>query len=162
MDETHNNLLRELVVEHQLLALGVIVDGAPYVGQVPFALRPDGGGLLIHVSRLAKHTRGLGPNAPWSGLLQLGRQHQGDPFQVPRLTLEGQARPLGSEDDDYGAARAAYLAKLPSGAMTFQLGDFTLFDLRVTRGRLVAGFGQTLNLTVQHLREIVETEAEET
>jgi len=154
MDEGERQLLRSLVVERRLLALGVLVDGAPYVGQVPFALTADGGGLLIHVSRLAKHSRGLGPGASWSGLLQAGDDGHGDPFQLPRLTLEGRAQSLKPGSDTYQAARASYLAQLPSGAMMFQLGDFTLFDLAIERGRLVAGFGHTLNVTAQHLRQL--------
>ena len=51
MDEGERQLLESLAVERRLLALGVIVEGAPYVGQVPFALTP-GGDLLIHVSKL--------------------------------------------------------------------------------------------------------------
>ncbi len=144
--------LRGLAVERRLLALGVLVDGAPYVGQVPFALTP-GGDLLVHVSRLAKHSRGLASGAPWSGLLQVGDDGQSDPFRLPRLTLEGHAEPLEPGSERHGAARDAYCAKLPTGEMMFQLGDFTLFQLVVERGRLVAGFGHTLNLTSQHLRE---------
>ena len=159
MNEGERQLLRQLVVERRLLALGVLVDGAPYVGQVPFALNADGSGLLIHVSRLAKHSRGLSPEAPWSGLLQLGDDGAGDPFQLPRLTLEGRAQPLAPGKDSYQEARTAYLAHLPSGAMMFQLGDFTLFELAVERGRLVAGFGHTLNVTAQHLRTLVEPDA---
>lgn len=155
MDEAYRELLRILLVERRVLALAVVVDGAPYVGQVPYALRADGGGLLIHVSRLAKHTRGLHPGAPWSGLLGLGDDPDGDPFQVPRLSLEGTARPLDPVAAEYVEARGAYLAKLPSGATTFQLGDFTLFDLAIEKGRLVAGFGRTANVTPHHLRELV-------
>jgi putative heme iron utilization protein len=161
MDEAEGRLLRTLVVERRLLALGVVVEGSPYVGQVPFALAP-GGELLIHVSRLAKHSRGLGQGAPWSGLLQIGDDGERDPFQVPRLTLEGRVEPLAAGGKRYAAARAAYLARLPSGAVTFQLGDFTLFELGVERGRLVAGFGHTLNLTAQHLRELAGPQAAET
>ena len=161
MDEGERQLLRSLLVERRLLALGVVVDGAPYVGQVPFALTADGASLLIHVSRLAKHSRGLGPGASWSGLLQLNDERAGDPFQLPRLTLEGRAQPLAPGGDAYLASRASYLDRLPSGAVMFQLGDFTLFELTVERGRLVAGFGHTLNVTAQHLRELVESGASE-
>ncbi len=161
MDEGERQLLRSLVVERRLLALGVVVDDAPYVGQVPFALAPDGASLLIHVSRLAKHSRGLAPGAPWSALLQLGDDGQHDPFQIPRVTLEGRARPLEPGSDRYVAARETYLARLPSGAVTFGLGDFTLFSLEIERGRLVAGFGHTVNLTARHLRELAPPEADE-
>lgn len=160
MDEGERQLLRSLVVERRLLALGVVVEGAPYVGQVPFAVAPTGDGLLIHVSRLAKHSRGLASGAPWSGLLQLGDDGTRDPFQIPRLTLEGTAEPLEPGSDRYREARGAYLGHLPSGAMTFQLGDFTLFELGVGSGRLVAGFGHTLNLTARHLRELVAPESD--
>ncbi|MDH3402683.1 MAG: pyridoxamine 5'-phosphate oxidase [Acidobacteriota bacterium] len=159
MDEGERQLLKSLLVERRLLALGVVVDDAPYVGQVPFALAPGGGALLIHVSRLAKHSRGLAPGAPWSGLLQLGDDGTGDPFQLPRLTLEGRVAVPERGGERHAAARAAYLARLPSGAMTFQLGDFTLYELAVAKGRLVAGFGSTFNIGPDHLRLLGEREA---
>jgi len=152
MDDGERLLLRRLLVERPLMALGVLVEGAPYVGQVPCALTAEGA-LLVHVSRLAKHARGLSPGARWSGLLQLADGGHADPFQCPRLTLEGGVESLAPSDPRHDQARATYLTRLPSGAVTFQLGDFTLYELTVERGRLVAGFGRTLNLTAQHLRE---------
>lgn len=158
MDEAERSLLRSLIVERPLMALGVVVEDAPYVGQVPFALTAEGT-LLIHVSRLAKHTRGLTAGASWSGLFQGSDPGPGDdPFQLPRLTLEGRVELLAPGSERYDRARSTYLARLPSGAVTFGLGDFSLCELQVVRGRLVAGFGRTLNLTAQHLKELAGTD----
>ena len=64
--EAHR-LLRDLLDGTRLLALGVLVEGRPYVGQVPFAVWPSRGSLLVHVSALARHSRGLGDGARRSG-----------------------------------------------------------------------------------------------
>lgn len=139
--------LRTLLEGSRLLALGVLADSRPYVGQVPFAVWPGRGSLLVHVSALARHSRGLDDGKPWSGLIGATTDHASDPFQIPRVTLEGVARPIKADDEDYAEARAAYLDHLPSGRLHFSLGDFSLIELKVSKGRLVAGFGSTFNLT---------------
>ena len=74
-----------------------------------------------------------------------------------RVTLEGTVRPLPSTDEDYSPACEIYLERLPSGRGHFALGDFTLVELRVSKGRIVAGFGSTFNLSAAHLREAYES-----
>lgn len=146
--------LRALLQGSHLLGLGVLVEGRPYVGQVPFAVWPGRGALLIHVSVLARHSRGLGDGAPWSGLIGAAAAPERDPFQIPRVTLEGTVRRIDRAADAYAEARAAYLERLPSGHRHFALGDFSLIELEVAKGRLVAGFGSTFNLTTAHLRDL--------
>ena len=146
--------LRSLLEGSRLLALAVLVEGRPFVGQVPFAVWLERGSLLIHVSALARHSKGLGEGASWSGLVSAVSGIETDPFQVPRVSLEGSAHRLEREDDRYGEARELYLERLPSGRLHFSLGDFSLIELAVRKGRLVAGFGRTYNLTAAHLRAL--------
>ncbi|MCP4201459.1 MAG: hypothetical protein GY769_05930 [bacterium] len=146
--------MRRLLGGARLLALGVLAEDRPYVGQVPFAAWPGRGSLLIHVSALARHSRGLGDGAPWSGLVGAAAEPESDPFQVPRVSLEGTVRRIGRADNDYEEARAVYLERLPSGRRHFALADFSLIELEVSKGRLVAGFGSTFNLTAAHLRDL--------
>jgi putative heme iron utilization protein len=147
MEAADRELVEELLVGRRVLALSVLVDGRPFVGQLPFAVRPDFGALLVHASRLARHSRGLVDGAPFSALIQTRETDRDDPFQLPRLTVNGRVRALAPGSDEYNEAREAYLEKLPSGHITFSLGDFTLFALVVDQARLVAGFGRTSNLT---------------
>ena len=145
MDPDLRELLTRLL-DQRVLSLGVLIDGAPYVGLLPFARTADGGGLLVHASNLARHSRGLGDGADYSALLFLPEAAERDPLQVPRLTLTGRVARLERDSEECERGRAIYLARFPESARTFQLGDFNLYELRIDKGRLVAGFARTANL----------------
>ena len=61
--------LRELLDGQRVLSLAVLVDGAPCAGLLPFAALPERNGVLIHASRLARHSRGLAAHGRASVLL---------------------------------------------------------------------------------------------
>ena len=61
--------LEALLAGQRLLALGVVVEGAPVVGLVPYALAADRTALYIQASRLAAHSRGLETGSRWSGVV---------------------------------------------------------------------------------------------
>ncbi|MCU0621053.1 MAG: pyridoxamine 5'-phosphate oxidase family protein [Gemmatimonadales bacterium] len=143
--------LAALLEQRRVLALGVLVDGAPHVGLLPFARSSDGTTLMVHASRLARHARGLAAGAPFSALVHADDDREADPLQVARATLEGTVEPLPRGTSAYAEARARYLARLPSSAVTFELGDFQLYALRVERGRLVLGFAQALDVLPEDL-----------
>jgi hypothetical protein len=148
-------LVRALLTTPRHLALGVLVDGAPYVGLLPFAASPGLDGAWVHASRLARHTRGLGPGALYSALVHLGAPDV-DPLQVPRLTLLGVVEPLPREGPDHLAARAAYLARIPAAEPLFALGDFELYFLSFRSGRLIAGFAQARDVSPADLAEAAQ------
>ncbi len=150
MQAEAREILARLLTHQPVLALAVLIRGRPYVGQLPFAVWRERGSPLVHVSSLARHSRGLQEGAPFGALIGGAGE---DPFQIPRLSLEGTVHRLDPGDEEYAAARALYLARLPSAARHFQLGGFTLIELQVERGRLVTGFAGTYNLTASHLRQ---------
>ncbi len=139
-------LLLDLLTRQRVLALAVLVDGAPSSGLLPFAVLPDFSAALVHASRLARHTAGLIGGAPFSLLIHQPDDGQADPLQLARVTLEGAVEPLERQTAAYEAARHIYLAKFPAAAQTFTLGDFNLYRLPFMRGRFVAGFGRIYNL----------------
>ena len=61
---------------------------------------------------------------------------------LARVTFQGEARPIPVEAPIHAAAKRAYLARFPSSAQTFELGDFALFAIRPTTARYVGGFAQ--------------------
>jgi putative heme iron utilization protein len=144
--------LRDLFDNQRVLALAVLVDGAPYVGLLPFAMQPYGP--LVHASALAKHTAGLKDGAPFSALVHAPDHDDADPQQLPRITLQGKVRVYPKESDEYTAGRAAYLSRFPQSEQTFALGDFNLYGLVVESARFVAAFGRIYNLTGEILREL--------
>lgn len=130
-------------------ALGTLRDGAPFVSMVPVA--PDAGGLLIHVSGLAAHTRDLRADARMSLLFMAPLGADTDPLALPRLTLQGEAEELDRDSAAHADAAQRYLARFPQAEQTLGLGDFAFFLLRPHSGRLVAGFGQALSLGAQDI-----------
>src|SRR5262249_13169199 len=86
--------------------------GHPFASVMPYALA-DAGRPLFLISRLAMHTQNLERDSR-SSLLVAQPGVTGDPLGAARVTLMGEARPLGAEH--LTNARAAYLARHESAA----------------------------------------------
>ncbi len=142
--------LSELLLAQRLIALGVVADGAPIVGLLPYAVSDDRRALYVQASSLARHTRGLGPGAAWGGLIHQPDDGDIDPLRVPRLQLEGVVEPLSGQHPEFQAAARTFLRRFPQAAATLQLGDFGLYRLELHGGRMVLGFGQAINLSREH------------
>lgn len=142
MDPAPDPLLHALLAL-PVASLGTLHEGAPLVSMVPVARVPDGSGFLIHVSRMAAHTRDLVAD-PRVGLLFTAPLEGQDPLALPRLSLQGVAKAV--PDAERAAAGAIYLARFPRAELTLGLGDFSFFRIRPASGRLVAGFGRAQTL----------------
>jgi putative heme iron utilization protein len=147
-------VLKGLLSRQRVLALAVVVDGEPVIGMLPFASSPDFSALIVHASRLARHTRGLRDGAAFEALVHALEAPELDPLQIPRAMLQGRVVTLPDEGPEADAARTAYLGKLPSAEITLGLGDFRFFRLEIERGRLVAGFAQATGITKETLRQL--------
>jgi putative heme iron utilization protein len=143
-----------LLLGQRLVALGVVAEGEPIVGLLPYAVTEDHTALVVQSSSLARHSRGLAAGAPWSGMIHEPDSAGTDPLQVPRLQLEGIVDPLRGDRPEFPGAARAFLSRFPQAAMTLQLADFTLYRLEIRSGRMVLGFGRALNLSGDHFRDI--------
>lgn len=152
MAPEHAAEARALIAGARVLALGVLVDSEPHVGFLPYAVGEDPATLLVHASKLARHSRGLLPGAEFSALIHESDRGEGDPLQLRRVILQGRVIPLARDTGVYHEARARYLARLPTAEITFRLGDFALFALHVESGRYVGGFAQAVDLRGADLR----------
>jgi putative heme iron utilization protein len=56
MDAEQTQLLQALLTAQPVAALATLHKGEPAASMVPYALLPNGRGVVIHVSRLATHT----------------------------------------------------------------------------------------------------------
>ncbi|MFZ2492276.1 MAG: pyridoxamine 5'-phosphate oxidase family protein, partial [Thermoanaerobaculia bacterium] len=133
--------LLDLVTHRRTASLGTLHRGEPAVSMVPYALLPDGSGLVIHVSRLASHTADLLASPRVSVMIAAAEEEGGDggPQALPRIAIRGDAVELAGDEAD--EAREAYLARFPSAAPIFELGDFLLIAIRPESVRVIAGFG---------------------
>lgn len=157
MEDRDRQKLLELLVDQRVATLAVLIEGTPYASLVPFALDLASGTALIHASALARHSSGLAEGAPYALLVHETDSHPDtNPAQLARVSLEGTVRPLARNQADYELAKERYLSRFPKSAITFGLGDFTLFALRIDQARFVAGFGKTFDLAAEDLAAAIE------
>ncbi len=116
-------------------------NGAPWSSFVAYGVLEDGGPVLC-VSRLAEHGRNLQAD-PRASLLVVAPADGPDPLAAGRVTLAGLVRPGDP------AARAAYVAGVPSGDVYVDFGDFDLWVLDVQRVRWVGGYGRMASASAE-------------
>ncbi len=148
--------LRALLHAQRVATLGTLSeDGSPLVSMVPFALRTDEIGVVIHVSGLAAHTANL-RQRPAVSLLVMQPEVAGEPVHaLPRASFLGQAVALSSGSTAWQAARAAYLARFPEAEPMTALGDFQFFAITMRAARQVAGFGAARTLDDEDLAAVL-------
>ncbi len=142
-------LLKSLVIHVSNAALATIDGETPFVSMTPFAVLPDGRALIVHVSRLAAHTRHMHVS-PAVSLLVMEPEVPGKmPQGLARVTIQGRAHPLSESDPGYSVAKSQYLSKFPSAAELFLFPDFELVRIEVLSARLVGGFAQASSLSAE-------------
>jgi putative heme iron utilization protein len=118
---------------------------------VPFAVLPGGEAFVIHVSRLAGHTKDMLQDARVS-LLVMQPEGSGVAAQaLARVSIQGEAREVAAGSEEHARCREAYLARFPEAAPLTAFGDFSFFAIRPSQARFVAGFAQAMNVTGQTL-----------
>jgi putative heme iron utilization protein len=146
--------IRDLLDEQRVLSLAVIADGVPYAGLLPFVVLPEYAGVMVHASRLSKHTKGLGDGARAGVLLHEQYAPGKDALQIKRATFECVVRPLERKSDEWIEGRGWYLERFPDSRITFNLGDFTLYRLEFQQGLYVGGFGRAVDIEPGDLPKI--------
>jgi heme iron utilization protein len=155
MDPSEASEFKALLGRQTVAALATLHQSAPAVSMVPFALLPDGSGIVIHVSELAAHTKDM-LDHPSVALLVMGSpEASGSALALPRVGFQGEARRCDPELPEYAQARAAYLARLPEAEELFTFADFSVFVIRPASARYVAGPGRAMTLTAETLRDLL-------
>ena len=127
-------------------ALATVRDNVPLATWVALAPEDDLGGFLLHLSRLALHTRYLETNPRASLSLTEPDRGAGDPQELARVSLQGYIETIGRESAGYVAARERYLERFPAAAPTFEFTDFALVRFVAEFARYVSGFGRVHRL----------------
>ena len=137
-----------LLRERRTAALGTLRAGAPFVSMVPYA--PAAEGFVVHVSRLAAHTKDMLADARVS-LLVAEPEGAKSPLALARVSVLGSARRVPSGSSDLTELKGAYLARFPESEQLFGFADFSLFVIRPAEARFVAGFGEAHTLSGEAL-----------
>ena len=143
-------VLQQLILGRATAALGTLHEGLPFVSMVPYAAARDGS-FILHVSRLAAHTRDMLDNPDVSLLITEAEASGKMPQALARVTVQGRAIILDRESEKYAAARESYLARFPDAAQLFEFSDFSIFIIEPLSARLIAGFGQAMTITREDL-----------
>lgn len=159
MQEEDRRQVAELIRRQRWAALATQGVDGPVASMVAFCVEPDFGGLLLHLSRLAVHTRNLLVRPAASLVIGEPDSGDGDPQQLARLTVTGDVEPIAREQSDYPASRHAYLERIPTAGPLFDFGDFELFRLRPREARFVGGFGRALTLSGKSLKGLADRSA---
>lgn len=156
MDAGSQRDLVSLVCAERWAALATLCeDGAPLASSVAYAISPEADGFLLHLSRLAEHTRNLLERP--AACLVIGKPDggAGDPQTLPRFSIQGTATPRPAESPGYKSARQAYVARLPHAEPRFEFSDFELLLLNPGRGQYVGGFARAFTLDAEGIGEIL-------
>ena len=154
MTPDEKDILKRLLTESRVLSLGVLVDGKPHVGLLPFVIARDFRSALVHASQLARHSRGLLPGSSFTALIHGEVTPDGDPLRVARVTISGTVQHVAQSDAEYFDSRTDFIDRFPSAELTFFLGDFNLYRLHFKWGRLVSGFASAVTLSPESFAEL--------
>ena len=145
--------LAHLLAERRTGALATLAeDGSPFVSLVPFALEPERGWLVLHVSALAEHAANLAARPGVSLLIAQGEVADAPVHALARVSLQGRALALEPGSTDWGDCRAAYLERFPEAEPMTHFADFRFVAIEPVAARQVAGFGAARTLDAQELR----------
>ena len=150
MDRELIVVLQQLLHGRMIAALGTLHQGAPFVSMVPFAVARDGS-LILHVSRLAAHTRDMLNNSEVSLLITEPEASGKMPQALARVTFQGRAQMLERDSQKHIDAREVYLSRFPDAASLFEFSDFNIFIIKPVSARVIAGFGQAFTITGEDL-----------
>jgi putative heme iron utilization protein len=146
--------IRALLDEQRVLSLAVLADGIPYAGLLPFVPLPEYAGVLVHASRMSKHSAGLATGTPVGVLVHEQDGPRQDPLQLKRATFECEVQPLERKGEAWLAGRQHYQQRFPDSRITFNLGDFTLYRLEFRRGLYVGGFGRAVEIAPRDVAKL--------
>ena len=154
MDAQQQMRLLQLVQQQRWAALATIGGDYPEASWVAYCVAADGS-VLLHLSRLASHTRNLERNARASLAISQPEQPQQNPQELARVTLFGTIQFIERDTPEYRIAQQSYIARLPEAEMLFNFADFFLMRLVPERARWVGGFAQARTLDGERLRALL-------
>ena len=157
--EQQINLAR-LIHRQRWAALATLRNGVAYASMVAYVPEADFSAFLLHLSRLAPHTRNLLDYPQASLVITEPDTGAGDPQTLQRVSLQGRVEPVPREAPKYAQARDHYLARLPDAEPRFGFEDFVLFRLVPELAHYVAGFGRTYTFGVERLRSLTALESQ--
>jgi heme iron utilization protein len=153
-DDVLTQVRQMLLVQRWAALASLREDGSPAAAFVAYVTEPGFNGFLLHISRLAEHTRNLLQRPALALAISEPDTGRGDPQLLARITIQGSVAVIPRGTPDYLASRERYLAKLPDAEQLFGFEDFVLMRLHPQEARYVGGFARAFHLTAEQLRQL--------
>ena len=153
MNAELSDQLARLLRARTTAALGTLREGAPLVSMVPYALAADG--FVVHVSKLAAHTRDMLADANVGLLIAEAEGGGKSALGLMRVSVQGLARRVPSGSNGHAGLKSVYLARFPDAEPMFGFADFSIFLIRPESARFVAGFGQAHSISGESLKRLL-------
>jgi len=154
MGEDYQHEIQALLMQSKIGFLATQGEWGAETSMAPFAL--DRGVILLHLSKLARHTVNI-ERDPKIGLMICTPETDGaSPLSLPRLSLQGEVSIVN--EDQYQAARAAYIQQIPDAEMLFSFADFKLLQFSPARVYWVGGFGQARKVPLEQWQILAGSE----
>jgi putative heme iron utilization protein len=150
-DEAPLDEVRAFILARRQAVLAVCDAGEPLTAMTAYVAELGLAGLLIHLSDLSPHKRVLLKHPTCSLLIAESDDGRAEVMSLARVMLQGVAAKIEKASDDYEAAKARFLARLPASKLMFDLPDFDLFRITPTGGRFIGGFGRAFAFTAEQL-----------
>ncbi len=134
-------------------ALASIGRDGPEASWVAYTVDEQHTAAILHLSRLAAHTRNL-ERDPRASLAICEPDRSGvDPQQLVRVSFHGVVEFIDPGTADYDFACSIYQSHLPDSTRQFGFSDFRLLRLRPHTARFVGGFGQVYSFDPEQIRQ---------
>jgi heme iron utilization protein len=153
--ERQQRQIHQLIHRQRWAALATVRDGVPLAGMVAYAVQTEPPGLLLHLSRLAAHTRHLLRDPRVSLVISEPDDGRPDPQTLARIIIHGSVEVLEPTAPGFDTARDCYLARLPEAAPRFGFADFLLLRLKPERARYVGGFAEARGLDAEEMQAML-------
>lgn len=154
MDAATLVALRKLIDTERVLTAAVLVDTELVAALLPYAVGRDHTSLIVQVSGLARHAKGLQHGASIGLLVHQAATPDLDAMQVPRLSVQAVVNVLERDSQAFDEAAARLVSRFPAASTTTALGDFRICVLTLGRGRYVQGFARAVNVTAETFRAL--------
>lgn len=155
MDAGETEKLVELLCTRRWGALASAREGEPLASWVAFVADDELTGFIMHVSRLALHTRYLIDNPRASlAVSETDTDSARDPQTLARVSVQGTVEFFERDTPAWKRAQARYLRQLPDAESLFGFSDFHLLRLVPQWARFVPGFGRAHRLDAVQLRAV--------
>ncbi|KAF0193324.1 MAG: hypothetical protein FD165_427 [Gammaproteobacteria bacterium] len=156
MDHETAASIRQLIQQQRWAALATLDANGPLASMACYAVEPASGGLALHLSQLAQHTRNMLEDPRVSLIISEPDDGREDPQTLARLSIQGRVVALERDTDDYNRAGQIYQARFPASAQRFGFADFVLFRLTPHEVRIVGGFARAYTLSSDEFRQLLQ------